>query len=80
MPRGEYNRTANATKQTYQVTGGMLEIKLSTEQPRSLDETDSLRAIFAAAEAYRAAHPPESIEVREERAAQRARLEEWEDK
>ena len=76
MPRN----TDSTTKQMYQVAGGALEIKPTTEQPRSLDEADSLRAIFAAAEAYRTAHSPESIEVREERAAQRARLEEWEDK
>jgi hypothetical protein len=44
---------------------------------RSLDEADHLRAIFAAAEAYRDAHPPESPEVIAERRAAHARLEEW---
>jgi hypothetical protein len=75
MPR----HTASVTKQLYEVNGGTLQITLTTEQPRSLDEADSLRAIFAAAEAYRTAHPPESIEVREERAAKRARAQEWEE-
>lgn len=75
MPR----HTSSITKQLYDVLGGTLEIKLTTEQPRSLAEADHLRAIFAAAAEYVTAHPPESPEVIAERAAQRARLAEWEE-
>jgi hypothetical protein len=79
MPRCSYNRAANTTKQLYEFTGGTLEIKLTIEQPRSLAEADSLWAIFEAAEAYRHAHPPESIEVQVERATNVARLDEGRD-
>ncbi|MEZ5078212.1 MAG: hypothetical protein R2725_12320 [Solirubrobacterales bacterium] len=70
-------KATNQVRQIYEVRGGTLDFKISTETGLSVEELQAFGEVVRAAESFAKAFPPESAEVRAERLAERARAEEF---